>query len=141
MSPYLSPKNAIAPSASASSLVVSKIARRRVGERLGVGQPFDLEDLLVGHGVVVAEVEAEPVGADHRAGLLHVLAEHLAQRVVQQVGGGVVAADRGAPIGVDRGGRRLPRRDRPRLDARPMATQVRQREGGVEHDALARSRW
>ena len=45
MSPYLSPKNAIAPSASASSLVVSKIARRRVAQRLGVGEPLDLGDL------------------------------------------------------------------------------------------------
>ena len=53
-------------------------------------------------GVVVREVEAQPVGRDQRAGLLDVLAEHLAQGVVQQVGGGVVAAGGVAAGDVDR---------------------------------------
>ena len=53
--------------------------------------------------LVVAEVEAQPVRADERAGLLHVRAEHLAQRPVQDVGRGVVAADRVAARAVDRG--------------------------------------
>ena len=38
----------------------------------------------------MAEVEAQLVGADVGAGLAHVRAEALAQRGVQQVGGGVV---------------------------------------------------
>ena len=54
--------------------------------------------------LVVAEVEAEPVGRDQRARLLHVRAEHLAQRPVQDVRGGVVAADPVAAHAVDRGG-------------------------------------
>ena len=43
-------------------------------------------------------------GDDHRPGLLHVGAEHLAQRPVEDVGGGVVAADGVAPGAVDAGG-------------------------------------
>ena len=42
-------------------------SRRRVGQRLGVGDALDLGDLLVGDGVVVAEVEPQPVGRDERA--------------------------------------------------------------------------
>ena len=52
----------------------------------------------VGDGVVVAEVESQPVGRDERAGLLDVLAQHLAQRVVQHVGAGVIATNRGATL-------------------------------------------
>ena len=67
------------------------------------------------HRLVVAEVEAQPVGVDERALLLDVLAEHLAQRPVEEVGGGVVAADGVAPGDVDGGGRLLARRrSRPR---------------------------
>ncbi len=77
-------------------------ARRRVGERLGVGEALDLGDLVVGDRLVVAEVEAQPVGPHQRAGLLDVVAEHLAQRGMQQVGGGVVAPDGVAPVDVDR---------------------------------------
>ncbi len=54
MSPYLSPKKAMAPSASASSLVVSKIRVGVFWQGLGVGQPFDLGDLIVGDRLVVA---------------------------------------------------------------------------------------
>ena len=40
------------------------------------------------------EVEAQPIGRDERAGLFDVRAEHVAQRGMQQVRGGVVAARR-----------------------------------------------
>jgi hypothetical protein len=40
------------------------------------------------------EVEAQPVGRDQRALLRDVIAEHLAQRLVQQMGRGMVGADR-----------------------------------------------
>ncbi len=43
------------------------------------------------------------VGIDRRAGLLHVRAQHLAQRGVKQVRAGVVAADGVAALGVDYG--------------------------------------
>ena len=82
---------------------------RRVGQRLGVGQALDLLDLLGRDRLVVGEVEAQPVGRDERPGLLDVVAEHLAQRVVQQVGGGVVAPGRVAAGDVDRRRRHLAR--------------------------------
>ena len=82
----------------------------------------------------MAEVEAQPIGADERAGLLDVLAEHRAQRVVQQVGAGVVAADGVAALDVDRGGRRRCRAAiSPLDDAGDVAAQTGQRERGVEH--------
>ena len=49
-----------------------EVAHRDVGDDLRVGEPFDLDELLVGDGLVVAEVEPQPVGRDQRAGLLHV---------------------------------------------------------------------
>ena len=99
-----------------------------------VGDPFDLGDLGVGDRVVVAEVEAQPVGRHQRAGLLDVLAEHLAQRVVQHVRAGVVAADRGAPGDVDRAQSPVRRRASvPAVMRGGVATQTRQGERGVEH--------
>ena len=56
-----------------------------------VHEPLDFLDLGAVHGGVVGEVEAQAAGLDHAAGLLDVRAEHLAQRGVQQVRGGVVA--------------------------------------------------
>jgi hypothetical protein len=77
--------------------------RRMVLQDLGVDELLDLPDLLVGQRRVVHEVEAGAVGVDERALLLHMLAEHLAQRLVHQVGGAVVAHGAGAALGVDLG--------------------------------------
>ncbi len=134
MSPYLSPKNAIAPSASASSLVVSKI---RVGVFVSVSalaRRSISAICVVGDRFVVAEVEPQAIRADHRAGLLDVLAEHLSQRVVQQVRARCGCG--GSPprrSDVDRRGRGLARGQRPRRDPGPVAAQVRQGERGVDH--------
>ena len=100
-SPYLSPKKAMAPSAVGFVLGGLERAGRRVGQRLGVGDLLDPADLVGGDGRVVREVEAQAIGADQRAGLLDVLAEHLAQRVVEDVRAGVVAADGDAALDVD----------------------------------------
>ena len=54
--------------------------------------------LLGGERGVVREVEPQPVGRHQRAALLDVRPEHLAQRRVQQVGGGVVPARRVARL-------------------------------------------
>ena len=79
-------------------------------------------------GLVVAEVEAQPVGRDERALLLHVVAEHLAQRPVQDVGAGVVAADRvAARRRRSRRVRLLTGRDLAVGDARDVAVQAGQR--------------
>ena len=137
MSPYLSPKKAIAPRRGGFVLGRLERPRRCVGQRLVVGDPFDLGDLGVGDRVVVAEVEAQPVGSDQRAGLLDVLAQHLAQRVVQHVRAGVVAADRGAAGDVDRGGHRDAGLQGASRDPRRVASQAGEGERGVEHLGLA----
>ena len=49
----------------------------------------------------MGEVEAQACGIDERTGLLDVGAENLAQRGVEQVGAGVVAADRVAALAVN----------------------------------------
>ena len=50
---------------------------------LGVHEPLDLLQLIGGDRLEVREVEAQPVGRDQRTFLLHVGAEHLAQRCMQ----------------------------------------------------------
>ena len=55
------------------------------------------------HGCVVGEVEAGAFGIDQRTLLLHMGAQHLAQGLVHQVGGAVVAHGLGAGLGVDLG--------------------------------------
>jgi hypothetical protein len=64
---------------------------RSVLKNLRVDQTLDLFDFGVVERRVVGEIEAQAAGIDHAAGLLDMLAQHLAQRGVQQVGGGVVA--------------------------------------------------
>ena len=77
---------------------------RAVAQHLLVGLGLDPGQDLGRDGLVVGEVEPQPVGGDHRAGLLHVVAEHVAQGPVQEVGAGVVAAG-ALPAGdVDAGG-------------------------------------
>ncbi len=49
----------------------------------------------------VGEIETQPVRVDQRAFLLHVLAQHFAQRGVHQVGRGMVETCSGAPLVVD----------------------------------------
>ena len=67
----------------------------------GVGEALDLRDVLGAHGLGVREVEAQAVGRDHRALLGDVSAEHLAQRLVQEMGRGVVGARRRAAAVID----------------------------------------
>ena len=62
-----------------------------VAQHFAVGEVFDVLQLLVVERGEVREVEAQMRGIDQRARLLHVLAQHLAQRGMQQVRAGVVA--------------------------------------------------
>ena len=62
-----------------------------VGQDLSIDDGFHAGDLLGGQRRVLREVETGLVGIDQRAALLDVSAQHLAQRLVHQVGGGVVA--------------------------------------------------
>ena len=49
----------------------------------------------------MAEIEAQAVGRDERALLGHVIAEHLAQRLVQEMGRRMVGAHGGAALVID----------------------------------------
>ena len=73
------------------------------GEDLGVDEALDALELIGRHGLEVREVEAETVGRYERACLVDVVAEHLLECGVEQVGGGVVATDELAPAVVDPG--------------------------------------
>ena len=86
-----------------------EMATGTVVEHLGIDAILDLGDLFRGEALVVAEVEAKSVGTDIGTLLLHVLAQHLTQRVVKDVGGGVVAPDRRTSVVVDGGGDDLAR--------------------------------
>ena len=59
--------------------------------------------LVVGQRPIERVVEAQVVGRDERAGLPGALADHVAQRAVEQVRAGVVAHRVGAPLGIDDG--------------------------------------
>ena len=76
----------------------------RVGQELAVDGRLDLGQPLGRDRLEVGEVEAQPAGVDQRALLAGVLAQLVAERPVEGVGGGVAAGHR------RRGGRRRPRR-------------------------------
>ena len=103
-----------------------------VGQDVLVGQGLHPLQVLAADGSVVAEVEAEPVGRDERARLLHVRPQHLSQRPVQQVGGGVVAPDGFASAGVDAGHRLLAGSDLTFHDTDAVTYQARHGVGGVD---------
>ena len=71
-----------------------------VAADFGVHFGLDRSDIVRGDGRV-REIEAQPVRRDHAALLRHMPAQPVAQRGVEQVGGGVVGADRIAPCDVD----------------------------------------
>ncbi|OQC09427.1 MAG: hypothetical protein BWX79_01430 [Alphaproteobacteria bacterium ADurb.Bin100] len=77
---------------------------RHVHHDFGVDAQLDLADLDVGERRVVREVETGALGIDQRALLLHMAAQHFAQRLVHQVGDRVVSHGRTAHQGVDPGG-------------------------------------
>ena len=112
-SPYLSPKKAMAPMRSASSREVSVVSTGSSPRTSSLATLEHRDELLPARLGVVREVEAQAVRRDQRALLADVVAEHLAQRGVQQVRRGVVAPDRLAALAVD-GGQRVLARARPR---------------------------
>ena len=112
---------------------------RRVLQHDGVGHVLDRRDLLGRHRLGVREVEAQPVGRDQRALLRDVRAQHLAQRLVQQVGGGVVGARGRAARVIDDQLDGVARLERALLDRADMHEQVAQlllRVGDAEQRAL-----
>ena len=71
-----------------------------------------MRQIVAGERLRIAEVEAQPVGGDQRALLFDMIAEHVAQRRVQQVGGGVIQGDVRPARGVDAGANAVVRIER-----------------------------
>ena len=103
LSPYFSPNSAMAPVFSASSMLITSVRTSSFARICFVDQPLDLLQLLAVDRGVVREVEAQTRGLDDAAGLLHMRAEDLAQRGVQQVRRRVIAHRRHALFSVDDG--------------------------------------
>ena len=89
-SPYFSPNSAMAPALMAWSYFMTRASTATLRADLLVHQPLDLADLLGRERPVVGEVEAGLVLVHQRALLLHVVAQHFAQRRVHEVRRGVV---------------------------------------------------
>ena len=112
-SPYFSPNSIIAPAFCASSIGITRACVAALARTSALTSASTLRDLRVGQRRVVREVEARALGVHQRALLLHVRAQHLAQRLVHQVRGAVVA-HRAARAARHRRGRRSCRRPRSR---------------------------
>ena len=74
---------------------------RGVLQHHGVGEILHRLDLRLRHRPRMGEIEPEPPGLNQRTLLRHVKPKHLAQRLVQEVGGGVIGARRGAAGMID----------------------------------------
>ena len=77
--------------------------RRHLGvlQHHAIGDVLDPFDLGAGDRFRVREVEAQPVGRNERALLRHMIAEHHAQRLMQNVGRRMVGARRRAGVVID----------------------------------------
>src|SRR5450759_4551868 len=99
-SPYFSPNSARAGDAGVVERHQPR-GHRGILQHEVVGDVFHALDFLRRQRLGMREVEAQPVGRHQRAFLRHVIAEHLAQRLVQQMGGGMVLPYGGAPRVID----------------------------------------
>ena len=66
-----------------------------------IGDVLDRGEFVVADRLGVGDVETQAIGRDERTLLRNVIAEHLAQRLVQQMGRRVIGADRGARRVID----------------------------------------
>ena len=108
-SPYFSPNSARAPEPRRVVERHQPRGHRRVLQHVIVGHILDALELFGGHRLRMREIEAQPVRRDQRALLRDVVAEHLAQRLVQQMRGRMVAPDRAAAGMIDVERQRLAR--------------------------------
>ncbi len=90
MSPYFSPKSIVAPRRRASSIGVSKTCTGRFSKTISFTRRSTASRSSPRERLLVREVEAQLVRPHGRSRLAHVLAEHLAKRLVQEVRAGVV---------------------------------------------------
>ncbi len=140
--PYFSPNSASAPIERASSMRGVVRADRQVVDEDPVDLVLDLAEHRARHRAGGGEVEPEPAGRVLRARLRRRLAERAAQRAVHQVGRGVAARDRPAPLDVDLGVGGRPGGDLAVPDDAPVHDQPGQRRLHVDHldlDVAARA--
>ena len=147
-SPYFSPNSARAPDSIASSTPISFVTTGSFCEKHRVGDVLDARELLVADRLWMAEVEAQAIGRDERALLRHVIAEHLAQGLVQKMRRGMVGADGGAARVIDVEFERMADLQRALLDRRRDARKgrrasspcrsTRTRAPSARHDAACR---
>ena len=83
-SPYFSPKSIIAPSLRASSIGVSNVCTGWFAKTCSLTRRSTSFALLARQRLAVGEVEAELVGADGRARLPDVIAEHFLERLCRR---------------------------------------------------------
>ena len=84
-SPYFSPNRARAPEFFASSTLIRRVSTGVFCSTISLAMSSISDQFLRGDRLGVDEVEAQPVGRHQRAALRHVIAQHQAQRLVQQV--------------------------------------------------------
>ncbi len=84
-SPYFSPNSARAPDAIASSTAISRVVTGEFCSTMSLAISSTSLELGRADRLGMREIEAQPVGRHQRALLRDVIAEHLAQRLVQQM--------------------------------------------------------
>ena len=123
-SPYFSPNSARAPDAMASSTAISRVVTGEFCSTTSLAMSSTRSISCGRHRLGMREVEAQPVGRHQRALLRHVIAEHLAQRLVQQVGRRMMLADGAAARMIDLERERRADLERALLDRAGMHEQV-----------------
>ena len=123
-SPYFSPNSARAPEAIASSRLISRVVTGAFCSTMSLAMSSTRSISVGAHRLRMREIEAQPVGRDQRALLRDVIAEHLAQRLVQQMRRRMVCADRAAPRVIDLETSAAPTLERALLDRAEMHEQV-----------------
>ena len=94
---------------SADRLLIALVRRLQgiVGQDGIVDRLLHGVQLILGQHRAVGKVKTQTIGRHQRTGLLDVLAQNIAQLAVEQVGGGVVAGDIHAALGIDDGPDRI----------------------------------
>ena len=100
LSPYFSPKSAIAPRAFASAIGRSVWTTTGSSFRISALTISSTLWISLGHRLRVGEVESQPIRINARAFLMDMPAEHLAQRRLKQMGRRVVPHDVAPPNGI-----------------------------------------
>jgi len=111
-----------------------------VATDLRIDQGFDLRQLRAAHRLEMGKVEAQPLRRHQRAFLADMLAQYLAQRGMQQMGGRMVGHHRLPALAIHRCRKRVADRQRARIQGTDMAVKlVGELVGIADHEALSRT--